>query len=47
MLPFTFFTAQQINHVYTVAIKLEIYMIPFSFHSTLKFIAQIENIFLS
>ena len=36
----TSFTDQQINHVYTVAIKTEVYVIHFFCHSTLKFIAQ-------
>ena len=29
---------QEINHVYTVAIKLEIYVMPLSCHSTSKYI---------
>ena len=37
----TSFTGQQINQVCTVAIKIEIYVIPFSCHSTMKLIAQI------
>ena len=44
VLLFTSFTGQQINYGYTVAIKLEIYVMPFFCRSTLKLITEIQNI---
>ena len=41
VLLFAAFTGQQINYGYPVAIKLEIYVMPFFCHGTLKLIAEI------
>ena len=37
----TSFASQQINSIYSIATELEIYVIPFSCHSTFIFIAQV------